>query len=120
MTQLDDTTAITQIDQPPPCRILVVDDDEMIRRKLSALLRRAGYEVITAANGEEALRTLDAEFCPIVIADWEMPDMDGIALCRALRSRQSEGYIYVLLLTVRKGKRDVVAGLTAGADDYIV
>jgi two-component system, cell cycle response regulator len=103
-----------------PCRVLLVDDDELVRSHLSAVLRMGGYEVHTAASGDEALRILDAKSCRIVLTDWQMPDMDGLALCRNLRLLQGKGYIYVLMLTVRNGREDILAGLSAGVDDYVV
>jgi diguanylate cyclase (GGDEF)-like protein len=63
---------------------------------------------------------MDATACHIVLTDWRMPDMDGIALCRNLRLRQHDGYIYVMMLTVRNATEDILAGLSAGADDYVV
>jgi diguanylate cyclase (GGDEF)-like protein len=103
-----------------PCRVIVVDDDELTRTQLAALLKLADYEVHTAGSGTEALRLLDETRCHVVLTDWEMPGMDGLALCRSLRARDTENYTYVLLLTVRNEKRDTLAGLGAGADDYIV
>jgi two-component system, cell cycle response regulator len=116
----DDTILTLTPDPPRECRVLVVDDDELIRFRLSALLRAAGCEVYTAASGEEALRVLESHFCQIVLTDWHMPDMDGLALCRHLRAMVGQGYIYVMMLTVRDGRSDVVSGLSAGADDYVV
>lgn len=120
MTELDDTTTLTfALDAPPPCRVLVVDDDELARLQIATVLRAAGYETRMAASGEEALRILDEQFCPIVVTDWELPEMDGIALCRSLRARGRGGYVYILLLTIRAGEENVVQGLQAGADDYL-
>jgi two-component system, cell cycle response regulator len=87
---------------------------------LAMLLRRAGYEVCTAGSGARALDILDTRSCQIVLTDWNMPDMDGIALCRNLPLRARDGYIYVLMLTIRNGSGDILAGLSAGADDYLV
>lgn len=121
MTDLDDTTTLAlELDASPACRVLVVDHDELARLQIATVLRAAGYETLLAAGGKEALRLLDQELCPIVITDWEMPDMDGIELCRNLRARSSTGYVYILLLTVRDSEQDVVRGLQAGADDYLV
>jgi len=119
-TAANDTTVSRQLLQPWRCRVLVVDDDELARARLAALLRLAGYDVLTAASGEEALRTMRTTHCPIVLTDWQMPDMDGLALCRALRLRDKQAYVYVLMLTVRNSQRDTLTGLAAGADDYLV
>src|SRR5581483_364816 len=118
MAEIDDTI-ITAPKAPEPCRVLLVDDDELLRTRLAILLEHAGYLVSVAGSGEEALRRLESDPCSIVISDWEMPEMDGIALTRHLRSQRLDSYIYVFLLTARRGKRDTVAGLQAGADDYI-
>ena len=118
MANVEDTIVMAP-ETVEPCKVLLVDDDELLRTQLSILLQHAGYIVSVAGSGEEALRCLDADPCSIVISDWEMPEMDGIALTRHLRSQRQESYIYVFLLTVRRGKRDIVAGLKAGADDYI-
>jgi diguanylate cyclase (GGDEF)-like protein len=120
MSRFDDTQTIAQPLPELPCTVLLADDDDILREQLAALISDAGYIVRTASSGEEALREFDREPTRIVISDWEMPDMDGIALCRNIRSRKSPGYTFVLLLTVRRNKRDVIAGLGAGADDYIV
>ncbi len=117
---LNDSGIVLLPEPTTPCRVLVVDDDELVVRRISTLLQRSGYEIRTARTGEEALRILDATACQIVLTDWHMPDMDGLALCRNLRLRQSSSYIYILMLTVRDATSDILAGLAAGADDYVV
>jgi two-component system cell cycle response regulator len=102
------------------CRVLVVDDDDLVRARLTTLLETARYEVVVAATGEEALCVLDATQCHILLTDWQMPDMDGLELCREVRLRLSESYVYVLMLTVRDTDSDMLKGLAAGADDYMV
>ncbi|HEY6925537.1 MAG TPA: diguanylate cyclase [Steroidobacteraceae bacterium] len=102
------------------CRVLLVDDDQLALRRFAALFRSAGYDVFTATSGLEALNTLDRELCHIVLTDWQMPNMDGLTLCRNIRMRDPTGYVYVLMLTVRSSKRDLLAGLAAGADDYVI
>jgi two-component system, cell cycle response regulator len=102
-----------------PCRVLVVDDDDLVRGRLAALLVPS-YDVETAASASEALGILDAKECHIVLTDWQMPDMDGLALCRKVRRRVQNDYIYVLMLTVRDTPRDILTGLAAGVDDYVV
>jgi two-component system cell cycle response regulator len=104
---------------PQTCRVLVVDDDALVRARLSALLS-AQYEVEVAATAEEALRILDVMHCQIVLTDWKMPGMDGLGLCRYVRRRDQEGYVYVVMLTVRDSEQDILAGLAAGADAYVV
>ncbi|HKE96550.1 MAG TPA: response regulator, partial [Povalibacter sp.] len=112
--------AATQTSQPPfTWRILLVDDEPTQRLIVARLLKRAGYEVETAGNGREALARLETGVFHLMITDWEMPEMDGIALCSALRKSESQGYIYTILLTARDSIENVVAGLQAGADDYL-
>lgn len=99
--------------------ILVVEDHPATRRLLEMRLRKAGYRVISAGDGREALEHLEHGFCPLVLTDWMMPEMDGLTLCRAIRERTWENYIYVIFLTARDSLDDVVQGLEAGADDYL-
>ena len=103
----------------PPWRILLVDDEPTQRLIMARLLKRAGYEVEMAANGREALTKLEQGDFPLMITDWEMPEMDGIALCSALRSSE-QGYTYIILLTSRDAIEHLVAGLQSGADDYLI
>jgi two-component system, cell cycle response regulator len=102
------------------CRVLVVDDDPLVRTRISTLLNASQYEVAVAATAEEALHILDATYYHIVLTDWQMPDMDGLALCRVIRHRHYESYIYVLMLTIRDTDSDALMGLAAGADAYVV
>lgn len=99
--------------------ILVVEDHPSTRQLLELRLRKAGYQVSAAANGREALESLKRHFCPLVITDWMMPGMDGLALCRAIRQKTWEGYVYIILTTAKDSQDDIVRGLEAGADDYL-
>lgn len=105
---------------PDPWPVLVVDDHPVTCRLLEAQLRREGYRVLSAANGREALKRLRENFCPLVLTDWMMPEMDGLELCRAIRREQWDSYVYLILLTARDSLDDVLMGLEAGADDYLV
>jgi two-component system, cell cycle response regulator len=116
----DDASRILPLGARPPCRILVVDDDELVRARLAGILSASHYEVAMAASGAEALRVLNEAPCHIVLTDWQMPDMDGLSLCRLVRMRAQEHYVYVLMLTVRDSHQDLLTGLAAGADDYVV
>src|SRR5690349_21081855 len=101
-------------------RILVADDDPINRRLLGAFLVKGGYEVILAQDGEEAWNVLRQPDSPkLAILDWSMPGMDGTQICRELRKQNERSYIYVLLLTSMSGEYEVIAGLDAGADDYL-
>ncbi|MBS5997688.1 MULTISPECIES: response regulator transcription factor [Corynebacterium] len=98
-------------------KILVVDDEQAVRESLRRSLRFNGYEVLTANDGLEAVETVRAENPELVILDVMMPNMDGLEVCRTLRS---EGWDRpILVLTARDGVSDRVAGLDAGADDYL-
>ena len=102
-------------------RILIAEDDPIARCILETTLRKHGYEVVSVADGQAAWRVLQQENAPrLAILDWMMPGMDGVEICRALRNGASEPYVYVLLLTARGRKQDVIEGLEAGADDYLV
>lgn len=80
---------------------------------------KAGYEVASACEGREALALFNEGFYPIVFTDWMMPEMDGLQLCRAIREHVSKGYVFIFLLTARDSRDDMIAGLEAGADDYL-
>lgn len=113
-------SAPLQVSVTKPCRVLIVDDDPLVRTRLSLLLNDAGYQVEVAATGEQALEISGTAPCHIVLTDWEMPGMDGLALCRHLRLQRGEGYVYILMLTIRNTAPDLLTGLAAGADDYMV
>ena len=98
--------------------ILVVDDDAPIRRMLDRTLQAEGYEVEVAADGGEALAAVERKAPDLVVLDVAMDGVDGIAVCRRLRAKGLA--LPVLLLTARDGVPDRVAGLDAGADDYLV
>lgn len=98
-------------------KILVVDDEQAVRESLRRSLRFNGYEVLTANDGLEAVEMVRAENPELLILDVMMPNMDGLEVCRTLRS---EGWDRpILVLTARDGVSDRVAGLDAGADDYL-
>jgi phosphoserine phosphatase RsbU/P len=104
---------------PNAIAVLVVDDDAVSRAQLSALVRAAGYEVSTAEHGREAWDALRVARIPVVISDWYMPELDGPELCRRIRARPDEPYVYFILVTARGGKEQYLAGMEAGADDFI-
>jgi two-component system cell cycle response regulator len=117
---LPDTTIVQQLTPQWRCRVLIVDDDDIVRAYLSAVLKKASYDVHVAASAEEGLRVLDTSQFQIVVTDWQMPGMDGLELCRKIRLKQVDGYVYVMMLTVRESKQDMLVSMAAGADDYIV
>jgi two-component system, cell cycle response regulator len=99
--------------------ILVVDDDIVSRTVVEKHLKKAGFTVATAANGVEALDHFDRQFFPIVLTDWMMPEIDGPHLCRLIREKKTDGYVFIVLITARDSKTDIVSGLESGADDYL-
>src|SRR5947208_11278320 len=100
--------------------ILVAEDDPMFRAMLTMWLGRWGYYPLITTTGTQAWEILEAPGAPkLAIFDWMMPGMDGPELCRRLRSRGASQYTYVLLLTAKTEKPDLVAGLQAGADDFL-
>jgi len=101
-------------------KILIAEDDPVSRRLLQAALIKWGYEVIVTANGKEAWQALQEADAPsLLILDWLMPEMDGVEICREARRIAAFKSAYILLLTSRGSKEDIVEGLEAGADDYV-
>jgi two-component system cell cycle response regulator len=100
-------------------KVLLVDDDELVRSCLGAIIAAEGYEVATAPDAEAALMSMQNDFAPIVILDVTMPGMDGLDLCRAIRRHTYSGYVYVMLHTAKDTEADILVGLEAGADDYL-
>jgi two-component system cell cycle response regulator len=101
-------------------RVLLAEDDEISRHILRETLVRWGFEVVTACDGAEAWEILQSGNGPgLAILDWIMPGMDGIDVCRRVREKLGEPYIYIMLLTSKTKKADIIQGMGAGADDYI-
>jgi two-component system cell cycle response regulator len=101
-------------------RILIAEDDPVSRRTLQSFLAKWGYEVLAASNGTEAFGILNAADAPaLAVLDWMMPGMEGPEICREIRKQAGRKYTYVLLLTARSEKEDLLKGLAAGADDYL-
>jgi two-component system cell cycle response regulator len=99
---------------------LIAEDDPLFRRILERWFQQWDYRVTAVENGLDAWEVLQRDDAPqLAILDWMMPGMDGIELCRRIRSRDQSPYRYVLLLTAKDDKQDVIAGLEAGADDYL-
>ena len=101
-------------------KILFVDDDSTTRAFPVLFLRKWGYEVIEAADGEQALAILDREPISLVITDWVMPNLSGVELCRRIREKGSTHYTYLILCTSKGEKADLIVGMEAGADDFMV
>ncbi|MCG8607807.1 SpoIIE family protein phosphatase [bacterium] len=99
--------------------VLIADDDVDSRRLISKYLESWNHDVVTAMDGDEAMNVLLTESVDLVISDWMMPNVDGIELCRRIRSAGFDRYIYLILLTAKNAKHELVAGMEAGADDFI-
>ncbi len=101
--------------------ILLADDDIVSRKVMTRMLEQIGYEVTLAENGQAAVDMLLAKDGPrMALLDWMMPGLDGSQVCRRIRSAQQNRYTYLALLTSRDSREDLVAGLDAGADDYLI
>jgi two-component system chemotaxis response regulator CheY len=102
-------------------KILIAEDDPISRRILEANLLEWGYEVMVASDGGKAWEIIQQPESPsLVISDWMMPRMDGLALCREIRNIEKPEYIYFIILTAKGEKEDLIEGLEAGADDFLV
>ncbi len=101
-------------------RVLIADDDSASRRLLETQLTRWGYDVVVAQDGKEAWDKLQRQDSSMLaVVDWMMPGIDGLEICRRARNRSQDPYFYILLLTAKSGKQDIVQGMEAGADDYL-
>ena len=101
-------------------RILVVDDEPLSRLVVQAAVERLGHESIAAEDGEEAWECFNQDKPDVLITDLMMPGVDGLELCRRVRSDARGGYTYIILATVLGDREDVVRGMEAGADDYLI
>lgn len=101
-------------------KTLIAEDDSVSRRLLQAALQKWGYEVTVTTQGREAWDALQQPGAPsLLILDWLMPELDGVEICRRIRASEALKSSYVILLTSRGSKEDIVEGLEAGADDYV-
>jgi DNA-binding response OmpR family regulator len=100
-------------------KILMADDDAVTRRLLQSYLQKWGHEVVMAGDGAEAWQLFQTGQFPLVITDWMMPNLSGLELIRRIRADERFGYVYVILLTGRSQKEDLVEGMEAGADDFV-
>ena len=101
-------------------KILIADDDSITRRLLETILTKWGYQVIIAQDGDEAWQILQGDGAPkLAILDWMMPGLDGVEICRRARQRIDAAYVYMMLLTSKIRKEDIIEGMDAGADDYL-
>jgi eukaryotic-like serine/threonine-protein kinase len=102
-------------------KVLIADDDKLWRKLLSQNIHKWGYEVVTAENGQKAWDILQERGAPrVAILDWQMPELDGVEICRRVRSSLNLPFIYTIILTSRDSRDDMVAGFESGADDYLI
>ncbi len=102
-------------------RVLIAEDDKISRRLLKVTLGRMAYDVVSTENGAQAWLAMQGPNAPqLAVLDWMMPAMDGLELCRRIREMDSERYVYIIFLTAKGQKKDVVTALEAGADDFLV
>lgn len=100
--------------------ILLVEDDYISRKIMEKTLSEAGYEVTPVENGRKALAIFQDRYFPIVLTDWMMPEMDGLELCQRIRSLNTSEYTFIVFLTTKDSQADIIDGLNAGADDYLI
>jgi two-component system NtrC family sensor kinase len=103
----------------PALNVLIADDDAVSRRLLESQLHKWGYAVTCVPDGLEAWRLFEAGDFRLVLTDWMMPGLDGLELVRRIRAAGRPGYVYVILLTARAQKQDMVEGMEAGADEFL-
>ena len=102
-------------------KILVAEDDAVSRRLIQVSLEQWGWEPVVTEDGNSAWKIISGPEAPAIgVIDWMMPGMDGLTLCRRVRGRQPIRPAYLILLTARGAREDLVAGLAAGADDYVI
>jgi len=102
-------------------RVLIADDEAISRKILEDSLTKWGYEVLVTRDGNEAWDVLQRDDAPnLVVLDWVMPGLDGIEICKKLRASNSSNYVYIILLTAKSAREDIIKGLESGADDYVI
>ncbi len=106
-------------DKTTTAQVLLAEDDPLMQQLMTTVLEKLGYSVIAANDGQEAMQILESSTTNLVVSDWMMPNMDGIELCRRIRARPSEKYVYIILLTGRHDSSALVDGMEAGADDFL-
>src|SRR6266853_789006 len=120
MAQLIETLAQSGQGAVKPESVLLADDDPISRRMLQSWLSKWNFEVTAVEDGQQSWTALQENEAPsLIILDWMMPGFSGVELCRKLRARKTGRYPYILLLTSKDGKQDLIEGLDAGADDYL-
>ena len=101
-------------------KILVIEDDLVTNRMLGKNLTDLGFDVIVAFNGLQGWETYCREDVHIVITDWMMPEMNGLEVLKKIRERDEKSFCYIILLTAKNNRKDVIEGIASGADEYII
>lgn len=101
-------------------QILIAEDDPTTREMLDKYLTKQGFSTFSATNGEEAVEIINSQKVGIAILDWIMPGFNGLEVCRKIREKEAENYIYVILLTVKENREDLLAGFDAGIDEFLL
>jgi DNA-binding response OmpR family regulator len=120
MNAIENAVVLLRSEPEWKCRVLIVDDDEIVRAQLRRMLKRAHFDVQVAGSADEALHVLEALHFHILLTDVQMPAMDGLELCRKVRTGSLAPFVYIMVLTVRGTESDTLLSLVAGADDHIV
>jgi signal transduction histidine kinase len=110
---------LKEIDERFIMKVLIAEDNAVSQNIIKKIIENQGYEVITANNGRQAWELLQKNDIQIVITDWMMPEMDGPTLCRKIRAATLPNYVYLILLTAKDKKEDLISGFTSGADDFV-
>src|SRR5262249_16614574 len=100
-------------------KVLLVDDDPAMLRLLSTWLESDGFQLLRTGHGRSAMEIIETERPRLLVTDWEMPNVNGLELCRWVRSQNFGHYVYIVILTVRTDSQDMLKGLEAGADDFL-
>jgi sigma-B regulation protein RsbU (phosphoserine phosphatase) len=100
-------------------KVLIADDDPVARAIVEKIVRDRGYEPVVTEGGRAAMAAITKEEIPLLVTDWNMPDVDGLELCRRIRAPQRKAYTYVILLTTQSGRKKLLEALDAGIDDFL-
>jgi DNA-binding response OmpR family regulator len=120
VSYLPDLPRLWAVAAPNCLRVLVAEDQPLVRRLMVKTIEKLGHEAVAAEDGVQAWELFAARPADVVITDWLMPGMDGLALCRRLRAECADASPYVILASILDDPRDVQNGLRAGADEYLV
>ena len=111
------------MEEPEPAavskRVLLAEDDVVARNLLTLALQHLGYDVVACGDGQEAWHHFKARSFPIIVSDWDMPELDGLSLCRRIRSASVTSYPYFIMVTAKSSLTDYTAAMETGVDDFL-